>query len=35
MRHILIDRARRLLRLRHGENAEQVGLTPMVAAAIN
>jgi len=33
MRHILIDRARRRLRLRHGENAERVALDEIEIAA--
>src|ERR1041385_1650400 len=33
MRHILIDRARRRLRLRHGENAEKVALDDIEIAA--
>ena len=33
MRHILIDRARRRMRLRHGENAEKVGLDEIEIAA--
>jgi RNA polymerase sigma factor (TIGR02999 family) len=33
MRHILIDRARRRLRLRHGENAEKMPLDEVEIAA--
>src|SRR5438128_8794920 len=33
MRHILIDRARSRLRVRHGENAEKVGLDDVEIAA--
>jgi len=33
MRHILIDRARRRLRLRHGGNAEKIGLDGLEIAA--